>query len=168
MTSKHKILVRYTEPQTGLRQVFETTPERLEELPGLAAYFGGINGKHSEVYGRIKTGDLEVLAVSDDEITTVKKVLGGLPADVDLEEAIEHAAEGFGFNDLDTEYYGISDDGLGVVLPGEPGYKERRSKSKTAADAKRCPECHKLPSESGGGTYSHERRCSNSNNRSPR
>ncbi len=146
-----------------IEQVFETTAKRLAEYPGLPVYFGECAGKHSEVYGRLKADDFKVLAASADEIATVKKVLGDLPADVDVEEAISSAIESFAGPDVEDDAAALAS----VLMPGEPGYEERQAAREAEKDKHRCKECGKLSVAGGGGSYSHERRCSNPVERAP-
>ncbi len=165
----HTILVRFhwsLRRHGDIEQVFETTAKRLSEYPGLPVYFGECAGKHSEVYGRLKAEDFTVLAASADEIGTVKKVLGDLPADVDVEEAIERAIESFAAHNIDPDEDAAAAL-ASVLMPGEPGYEERAARE-VEREKHRCPECRKLSREGGGGTYSHEARCSNPDNRAPK
>ncbi len=164
-----QILVRFSWSlnRRSLGSVFETTRERLEQFPGLPVYFGEVDGKHSEVHGRLQASNFEVLAANPEEIGAIKRVLGSFPCDVDIEDAIDRAVEGFCDDTLDVE--DVRDPRLiaSVLMPGDPGYAERKAARKAQRDALRCKECHKIPSEHGGGTYSHERYCSNPTNRSP-
>ena len=58
---------------TGL---FVADPERVNKHIGKEVYFGEILGKHSEVYGVLEEGDLEVLNVPDDVVKTLFDAIG--------------------------------------------------------------------------------------------
>ena len=58
---------------TGL---FVATEEEIEDIIGKEIYFGEILGKHSEIFGKIKSGDITKVDLDSETVTKVSKVLG--------------------------------------------------------------------------------------------
>lgn len=52
----------------NLEGVFVATAEEVEDLIGKDVYFGEVLGKHSEIYGTIERGDLDLLTEDQDFI----------------------------------------------------------------------------------------------------
>lgn len=56
--------------------LFITTVPELQAAYGKDVYFGEILGKHSEVYGTLGEGDIEIISEDQNLLETLEKLLG--------------------------------------------------------------------------------------------
>lgn len=60
----------------SLEGLFVATEEEVNESIGAYVYFGEVLGKHSEVYGNLKSRDFKKLDISPESVKEVSAILG--------------------------------------------------------------------------------------------
>ncbi|MCY9737488.1 hypothetical protein M5X17_27685 [Paenibacillus alvei] len=60
----------------SLNCLFVATEEEVNNIIGKEANFGEVLGKHSEIFGTIKDGDIRKIDVDLDAIEKISKILG--------------------------------------------------------------------------------------------
>ena len=66
-----------------LEAVFEATPEDVEALVGSNVYFGEVLGKHSEISGKVREGEVTLLS-EDEEFIAKANECGLVPIGYNL------------------------------------------------------------------------------------